>query len=88
MLIAANRRRPNLGEFIKPTIPRRFVNHGPFLEPGSHPCEGARIEPCKKRFLGSFVNMSTLLKCWYPPGREETGQFVRISAVPKTTLFI
>jgi len=48
MLIAANRRRPNLGEFIKPTIPRRFVIHGPFLEPGSYPCEGARIEPCKK----------------------------------------
>ena len=48
MLIAANRRRPNLGEFIKPTIPRRFVNDGPFLEPGSYPCEGARIEPCKK----------------------------------------
>ena len=48
MLIAANRRRPNLGEFTKPTIPRRFVNHGPFLESGSFPCEGAIIEPCKK----------------------------------------
>jgi len=48
MLIASNRRRPNLGEFIKPTVPRRFVNHGPFLEPGSFPCAGANIPPCAK----------------------------------------
>ena len=45
LLIAANRRRQNLGEFIKPTIPRRFVDHGPFLEPGSFPCNGANIAP-------------------------------------------
>ena len=48
MLIAANRRRPNLGEYIKPTIPRRFVQHGPDLEAGSFPCNGADIDPCKK----------------------------------------
>ena len=47
-LIAANRRRQNLGEYIKPTVPRRFVEHGPHLEPGSFPCEGAKIDPCKK----------------------------------------
>ena len=28
------------------------------------------------------------IKCWCPPGMEETGQFVKISAVLKTTLFI
>ena len=48
LLIAANRRRPNLGEYIKPTIPRRFVQHGPNLQPGSFPCKGADIEPCRK----------------------------------------
>jgi len=47
-LIAANRRRKNLGEFIKPTIPRRFVPHGPYLEPGSFPCPGAEVAPCRK----------------------------------------
>jgi len=47
LLIAANRRRPNLGEYIKPTIPRRFVEHGPNPEPGSFPCAGANIAPCK-----------------------------------------
>ena len=48
MLISSNRRRPNLGEFIKPTIPRRFVFHGPFQEQGCFPCTGANIAPCKK----------------------------------------
>ena len=45
LIIAANRRRPNLSELIKPTIPRRFVQHGPFLEQGSFPCKGASIPP-------------------------------------------
>jgi hypothetical protein len=48
MLIASNRRRPNLGEFIKPTVPRRFLPHGPYLEPGSYPCEGKDVLPCRK----------------------------------------
>ena len=33
---------------IKPTIPRKFVHHGPYLEPGSFPCDGANIAPCTK----------------------------------------
>lgn len=47
-IIAANRRRPNLGEFIKPTVPRRLVQHGPHEENGSFPCVGKEIEPRKK----------------------------------------
>ena len=48
LLIAANRRRRNIGEIIKPTIPKKFINHGPHLEAGSFPCSGANISPCHK----------------------------------------
>ena len=73
MLIASDRRRPNPGEYIKLSIPRRFVNHGPFLEPDFYPCEGARIEPCKEVScdLCKHVHPTKLL---YPPwdGRNWT----------------
>ena len=38
-IIAAEKRRKNLGEIFKPTIPRRFVQHGPAEEPGFFPCQ-------------------------------------------------
>lgn len=47
MLIGANRRCKNLADFIKPTVPKRFVQHGPRQEAGSFPCEGAKLAPNK-----------------------------------------
>ena len=37
-IIAAEKRRRNLAEMYKPTVPRRFVLHGPAEEPGFFPC--------------------------------------------------
>ena len=45
------------------------------------------LNPVKKVHV-IFVNMFIRLKCWCPPGMEETGQFVIIAAVPEATLFI
>ena len=44
-IIAADRRRKNLGEIYKPTIPRRFVEHGPRTQPGFQTC-AKRCDTC------------------------------------------
>ena len=68
LLIAANRRRPNLGEYIKPTIPRRFVEHGPNPEPGSFPCAGyIRLG------LVIYANMLNQQKSLLPRGTAASG---------------
>ena len=46
MIISADRKRKSLANIIKPTVPKRFPNHGPFLPCGSFPCEGAKAPPC------------------------------------------
>jgi len=38
LLIAADRRRMNIGAIYKPTVPRRFIKHGPYEKPGFWPC--------------------------------------------------
>ena len=45
LLIGADKKRKNLRQIIKPTVPRRFVQHGPFLENGCFPCAGAMKIP-------------------------------------------
>ncbi|KAL8596586.1 hypothetical protein ACOMHN_059727 [Nucella lapillus] len=45
LIIAADRRRKNLGEMIQPTVPDRFPQHGPKEMPGFHPC--GRCDTCK-----------------------------------------
>ena len=44
-LIAADRRRQNLGNILVPTVPKRSVTHGPWLEAGSFPCPGSQLAP-------------------------------------------
>ena len=39
-------RRTNLGQMIKPTIPRLLVQHGPWEESGCFPCKGKEVKPC------------------------------------------
>ena len=44
-LIAADRRRQNLGNILVPTVPKRSVTHGPWLDAGSFPCPGSQLAP-------------------------------------------
>ena len=37
-IIAADRKRRNLSQIYKPTVPKRFVEHGPKNKPGFYPC--------------------------------------------------
>ena len=46
-IISADRRRKNLGELYKPTVPQRFVEHGPKLEPGYFTCQAKKCDTCK-----------------------------------------
>ena len=46
LLIAAERRRKNLGEIYKPTVPRRFPRSDSLEEPGFFPC-GGRCDTCR-----------------------------------------
>ena len=78
LIIAANRRRPNLSELIKPTIPRRFFQHGPFLEQESFPCKGASISP---NVLVICVNMYRWHKMWHYHGTVENGRLWPMSPV-------
>jgi len=57
-VISADRRRKNLGELYKRTVPRRFVQHGPLLEPGFHPCGG------KCDFCRHGLPTSEILSSW------------------------
>ena len=38
MIIGADRRRKNLGDIYKPSVPKRTIGHGPREEPGFFPC--------------------------------------------------
>eukprot|EP00745_Piridium_sociabile_P020923 TRINITY_DN32272_c0_g1_i5.p1 TRINITY_DN32272_c0_g1~~TRINITY_DN32272_c0_g1_i5.p1 ORF type:complete len:867 (+),score=134.27 TRINITY_DN32272_c0_g1_i5:352-2601(+) len=46
MLIGADRRRRNLGEMYKPTVPRRHPIHGPRNRPGFFLCSARRCDLC------------------------------------------
>lgn len=46
LIIAADRRRKNLGEIYKPTTPARMVQHGPKQEPGFFTCKAKRCDTC------------------------------------------
>ena len=46
MIISADRRRRNLGELYKPTIPARFVHHGLTNKQGYFPCSSKRCDTC------------------------------------------
>lgn len=45
MIISADRKRQNLGEIYKPTIPKRWPVHGPAHEPGFFVC-GRKCDTC------------------------------------------
>ena len=45
-IISADKRRKNLGEIYKPTIPRRFVQHGPKTQSGFQKCTAKRCDTC------------------------------------------
>ena len=45
-IIAADRKRPNIGEFYKPTVPKRFITHGPANRPGFYPCN-KKCDTCR-----------------------------------------
>ena len=44
-IIPSNRKLKNVGEIIKPTLPKRFTKNGPEEEPGYFPCE--KCDLCK-----------------------------------------
>ena len=44
-IVAASRKRKNLGQLYKPTVPRRFVQHGPEEKPGFFPC--TKCDTCR-----------------------------------------
>ena len=46
MIIPADRRRKNIGEIYKPTVPKRFVEHGPAPKQGFFPCSRKRCDTC------------------------------------------
>ena len=45
-IIAADRRRKNLAEIYKPTVPKRFVQHGPRNKSGFFTCSAKRCDTC------------------------------------------
>ena len=46
-LISADRRRKNIAEMFKPTVPKQFLLHGPVEEPGFFTCQNRRCDTCK-----------------------------------------
>jgi hypothetical protein len=46
LIISADRRRQNLGEIYKPTVPKRFIPHGPKEQPGYFTCSAKRCDTC------------------------------------------
>ena len=46
IVISPDRRRRNLGELYKPTIPARFVHNGPTNKQGYFPCSSKRCDTC------------------------------------------
>ena len=55
LIISADRRRKNLAEIYKPTVPRRYMEHGPQQEPGYFPCRAKRCDTCRHgRVFKSF----------------------------------
>lgn len=54
-LIAADRRRKNLGEIYKPTVPGRFQEHGPREKNGFFKCTKTRCDTCNhSREMSNF----------------------------------
>ena len=45
-IISADRRRKNIGEIYKPTVPQRLVEHGPKTNPGFWRCTAKRCDTC------------------------------------------
>jgi hypothetical protein len=45
-IIGADRRRKNLAEMYKPTVPRKFPQHGPKHKPGFFVCKAKRCDVC------------------------------------------
>ena len=53
-IIAADRRRPNIGEWYKPTVPKRFITHGPANKPGFYPCH-KKCDTCRHSMEMQFI---------------------------------
>ena len=73
LIIAADRRRQNLGEIIKPTVPNRFPVFGPKLKPGFHPCgncdtcnHSAEIDRFKSPWDGRTWRIRQSIDCRTP----------------------
>uniref|UniRef100_UPI003AF6EDD9 GIY-YIG nuclease family protein n=1 Tax=Thiolapillus sp. TaxID=2017437 RepID=UPI003AF6EDD9 len=45
-IISADKKRPNLAQIYKPTVPQRHVYHGPKSKPGFFPC-GNKCDTCR-----------------------------------------
>ena len=45
-IISADRKRKNLSQMYKPTVPQRYVQHGPKNRPGFFPCK-ERCDTCR-----------------------------------------
>eukprot|EP00745_Piridium_sociabile_P015180 TRINITY_DN22393_c0_g1_i4.p1 TRINITY_DN22393_c0_g1~~TRINITY_DN22393_c0_g1_i4.p1 ORF type:complete len:282 (-),score=17.02 TRINITY_DN22393_c0_g1_i4:268-1113(-) len=46
IIISAEKRRQNLGEIYKPSVPNLFPVHGPLLKPGFYICSAKRCDTC------------------------------------------
>ena len=63
-LISANRKRKNLREIYKPTVPRLDLEHGPRRKPGFTTCRGV-CDTCKHSKDTTFVKSSWDQRKWY-----------------------
>ena len=64
LIISADRRRKNLAQMYKQTVPRRFVTHGPENKPGFNKCLSNRCDACKHGCFGDSFQPLWYLQAW------------------------
>ena len=63
-IIGADRRRTNLGELVKPTVPRRFPVHGPINKKGFVKCQ-KKCDTCRHSGDRDFFHSKWDGRKWY-----------------------
>ena len=64
LIIGADKKRPNLAQLYKPTVPKRWPNHGPHNEPGFFVCS-KKCDTCKhSKIVKAFTSPWDSRK-WY-----------------------
>jgi len=81
MTISAERKRKNLGDIFKPTVPRRFPRHGPAEKPGFYTCSANRCDTCLHSYdLKSF-------QCPWDGRNWVIKQHITCTYYPKRTVY-